>query len=258
MSWRGTATSSPQAGPSGARADGPPRAGSSGRRGLVAVGDSITRGSGDSMLGLRMQSWALWLAEALGLPYTGLARDGATARDALAAQVPRLHGPYDLGCLYLGVNDVRAPGFELEPYASALAAVTAALAGCCERLLLVSLPGAIGVPPAPAWAIASANETIAALAREHGAALVRLETLTGRELLQPDAVHLTARGEAWIAALACRALGAEPDDELSRALEPLSATSRARWLALGRTPALVRDLRRRALEGAGARIGNGR
>lgn len=206
------------------------------------------------MLGLRMQSWALWLAEALELPYTCLARDGARAVDALAEQVPRLRGPYEHGCVYLGVNDVRAPGFELTDYVSALTAVTAAVAGCCERLLLVALPPAIGVPPAPTWAIAAANEAIGGLARTHRATLVRLDTLAGPELVQPDAVHLTARGEAWVAALACRALGTEPDAELRRALEPLSAAARARWMTLGRTPALLRDVRRRAIEGTRARL----
>ena len=55
-----------------------------------------------------MQSWAQWLAEALGLPFTKLARDGARARDVLAEQVPRLAGPYDVACLYVGVNDARS------------------------------------------------------------------------------------------------------------------------------------------------------
>ena len=46
-------------------------------RGLVALGDSITNGHGEPALGVPMQSWAQWLAEALALPFTKLARDGA-------------------------------------------------------------------------------------------------------------------------------------------------------------------------------------
>ena len=33
-------------------------------RGLVALGDSITNGHGEPALGVPMQSWAQWLAEA--------------------------------------------------------------------------------------------------------------------------------------------------------------------------------------------------
>jgi hypothetical protein len=204
------------------------------------------------MLGLRMQSWALWLAEALELPYTCLARDGARAPDALTDQAPRLQGPYELGCLYLGINDVRAPGFEPGPYAEALRELATALAACCRRLLLVALPPTIGAPPAPGWAIAAANEKIAALADRCGATLVTLESLTGPELVLPDAVHLTARGEAHLALLACRALSAAgtvaEEGDLRQALKPLSLRARARWLLLARPPALARDLRRRWTE----------
>ncbi|HEX5224389.1 MAG TPA: GDSL-type esterase/lipase family protein [Solirubrobacteraceae bacterium] len=232
------------------------------RHGLVAVGDSITRGGGQAMPGLRMQSWALWLAEALEMPYTCLARDGARAKDALGGQLPRLRGPYDLGCVHLGVNDVRAPGFELDGFAAALREVVAAVRGCSERLLLVALPPALGVPPAPAHAIAAANAEIARLAEEHGAVLVTLETLAGPELVQPDRVHLTARGEAHIALLACRALdaaGVRADTgDVLRALAPMRGSARLRWLLTGRTPAAVRDLRRRAREAVERRtVGSG-
>ncbi|HEX3511454.1 MAG TPA: GDSL-type esterase/lipase family protein [Solirubrobacteraceae bacterium] len=228
-------------------------------RGLVAIGDSITRGAGEAMLGLRMQSWALWLAEALELPYTCLARDGARAADALATQVPRLRGPYDLGCVYLGVNDVRSPDFEPAAFADALREVLAAVAESCSALLLIALPRAIGVPPAPASAIATANEEIARRVQEHGAALVQLGPLAGPELVYPDRVHLTARGEAHIALSACAALrptGMRADErDLQRALEPLTPGARARWLLGGRVPHLARDLRRRARERTGPPLG---
>ena len=84
-------------------------------RGLVALGDSITNGHGEPALGVPMQSWAQWLAEALGLPFTKLARDAALASDVLAQQVPRLDGPYDVACLYVGVNDARS--LEWDPVA---------------------------------------------------------------------------------------------------------------------------------------------
>ncbi len=228
-------------------------------RGLVALGDSITRGSGDSMLGLRMQSWALWLAEALELPYTCLARDGARSGDGVAEQLPRLRGPYELGCIYLGVNDVRTPGFDLGAFRANIERVADATAEQCGRMLLLGLPAEIGRPPAPVGAIAAANAVIAEVAAAHDALLLSLQTLRGSQLVQPDAVHLTARGEAHIALLACRLLAAEGlqprEQELIRALEPLGARSRARHLIIERTVPLTRDLRRRLREGIELRLG---
>ena len=47
--------------------------------GVLAFGDSITNGGGELQWGVALQSWALWVARGLGLPYTGYAVDGATA-----------------------------------------------------------------------------------------------------------------------------------------------------------------------------------
>src|SRR5690242_21654287 len=85
------------------------------RLGVLAFGDSITNGGGELQWGVALQSWALWVARGLGLPYTGYAVDGARVNDVVSAQIPGFEsinaaGPdarYDLGCLYIGVNDVR-------------------------------------------------------------------------------------------------------------------------------------------------------
>ena len=45
--------------------------------GVLAFGDSITNGGGELQWGVALQSWALWTARALGLPYTPYASDGA-------------------------------------------------------------------------------------------------------------------------------------------------------------------------------------
>ena len=53
------------------------------RLGVLAFGDSITNGGGELQWGVALQSWALWVARALGLPYTpvrGRRRDGARRR----------------------------------------------------------------------------------------------------------------------------------------------------------------------------------
>ena len=64
---------------------------------------------------MALQSWALWVARGLGLPYTGYASDGARAADVAGVQIPAFTSrdanpgaSYDVGCLYIGVNDVRS------------------------------------------------------------------------------------------------------------------------------------------------------
>ena len=59
------------------------------RRGLVALGDSITVGEGSMQLGVTPLSWAQWLARALDLPYTCYAVNGAVVADVLHEQLPR-------------------------------------------------------------------------------------------------------------------------------------------------------------------------
>ncbi len=58
------------------------------RLGVLALGDSITNGGGELQWGVALQSWALWMARGLGLPYTGMATDGATAGDVVRRQIP--------------------------------------------------------------------------------------------------------------------------------------------------------------------------
>src|SRR3954468_11691361 len=92
------------------------------RHGVLALGDSITNGGGELQWGVALQSWALWVARGLALPYTGHAVDGARIGDVVREQLPRLElrpdARYDLGCLYAGVNDVRAPGWDPEAFAA--------------------------------------------------------------------------------------------------------------------------------------------
>ena len=84
--------------------------------GVVALGDSITYGHGGMQSGLGCQSWAQWLAEALDLPFTRYAVNGATAGDVVREQVPRLARAYDVGTLYVGVNYVRQLDLDAAAY----------------------------------------------------------------------------------------------------------------------------------------------
>ncbi len=148
-------------------------------RGLVALGDSITNGHGEPALGVHPQSWAQWLAEALELPFTKLAVDGAQAADVLREQVPRLRGPYDVACVYAGVNDVRGLDFDAAAYERDLRAIAAAARAASARLVLCTLPEDLGRPRA-APKPAQASAIVRRLATETGAGVVALDDLAGR------------------------------------------------------------------------------
>lgn len=207
------------------------------RRGLVALGDSITRGRGGSpALGIHFQSWAQWLAEALELPLTNLAGDGAVAADVLTGQVPRLHGPYDLAALFVGVNDTRGIDWDAARYERETRAIVAALHESAERVVVLTLPEDLGRPTA-APKPAQANASLRAL---DGVVLVELSDLAGRRHLLPDAVHPTSLGMVEIARRATSALEVPPP---AVGTPRLNARYAAWWWRLW-----VRDVVRRARE----------
>ena len=115
--------------------------------GVLAFGDSITNGGGELQWGVALQSWALWVARALGLPYTGYAVDGATVADVLEGQLfafertnSRPQASYDLGCLYIGANNVGSPDWNPGLFERDLRVVLATLSGRCDRTLTVTIP----------------------------------------------------------------------------------------------------------------------
>jgi hypothetical protein len=217
------------------------------RPGLVALGDSITHGDVAPMLGVRSWSWAQWLATAAELPYTGLAAPGATAPDVVAAQVPRLDGPYAVGCLWVGVNDVRSVDFDVDVFAAALRVAADVVARACEDVVMPTIPLDLGRPRAGAAKVLAANGVIAAQARRVGAELVGLAGLRGWKLVLPDAVHLTALGELEVADRAARALGLEPLPS-SLADVDRSWQGAARFALTGYAASVARDRLRRLRE----------
>jgi lysophospholipase L1-like esterase len=173
--------------------------------GVLAFGDSITNGGGELQWGVALQSWALWTARSLGLPYTPYAVDGATAGDVLHHQIPGFErraaepaGRYDLGCLYIGTNDVR--GFDWDPpaYERDLGAALAFLAERCDRTLTATIPLDLGRPRAGAK-VQDANAIIERTARATGTLVVDLTGFSGRRVLMADHVHPTAFGQIAIA-----------------------------------------------------------
>jgi hypothetical protein len=177
------------------------------RRGVVVVGDSISYAEGHRLLGVTMRSWAQWLAMALELPYTCLAVPGATAPEVVRAQVPRLRGPYDIGCVLVGTNDVDDPAFDPAHYERELVAACQAVGRQSDVLLLATLRSAAGVPPYGRRAL-EANDVVRRTAQATGAILCDAADVDGWLLVHPDAVHLTAIGQLELADRAAQALAA--------------------------------------------------
>jgi lysophospholipase L1-like esterase len=215
------------------------------RKGLVALGDSITLGEGSMALGVTPLSWAQWLARALDLPFQCYAVNGAVAADVLHEQVPRVRADYDLAVLYAGVNDVRSPQWDAAAYERDLDAIAASLARRAQRLLLLTLPQDLGRPtcaPKPEQASAAVRR----VAQRHGAAAVDLSDFGGWTLVLPDVVHPTALGQLEIADRAARALD-------SPAL-PSSLVETPRGTPLRYAPAHARALARQLVHRVRERI----
>ena len=170
------------------------------RLGVLAFGDSITNGGGELQWGVALQSWALWVARGLGLPYTPHAVDGATVQDVVAAQIPRARTDtqYDLGCLYVGANDVRLPSWDRAAFERDHRTALAFLAERCEQVLTATVPLDLGRPRAGA-AVLEANAAIEASAAAAQALVLDLRDFGARNLLMADHVHPTAFGQIAIA-----------------------------------------------------------
>jgi lysophospholipase L1-like esterase len=222
------------------------------RLGVLAFGDSITHGGGELQWGVALQSWAHWTARGLGLPYTGCAADGATAADVVSEQIPgflaRFAHPdarFDLGCLYIGVNDVRTTTWEQAAYDRDLRTALAFLRVRCDRVLACTIPLDLG-RPRPGAAVEQANALIERAAGDHGALLVDLRGFGARNRVMADAVHPTAFGQI---AIAERALDVLAVDGMQVRVRPhaLIGYETTRWKRLrGDATYLYRKLKQAA------------
>ena len=195
---------------------------------MLALGDSITNGGGELQWGVALQSWAMWTARALGVPYNPYAFDGATAEEVIGREIPLFeravadpYSRYTLGCLYIGTNDVRLPGFDPDRFEALHDQALAFLRQRCDRLLTATVPLDMGRPRNPEL-IERANLAIERSAAEHGALVLDLRGFGGRRLVMPDHVHPTALGQVVIAQLALAVLGA---DGLPARLDPAELIS---------------------------------
>jgi lysophospholipase L1-like esterase len=221
--------------------------------GVLAFGDSITNAGGELQSGVALQSWAMWTARALGLPYTGYAVDGATIDGVLETQIPGFvaraadpDGPYDLGCLFIGVNDVRLPGWNVDRFAAGHAEALLFLSERCERVLCLTAFARLGRPPTDRRRVDALNARVRRNAAAAGALVAELEDFGARNQIMADHVHPTAFGQVAIAQRALAVLGA---DGLAARIDPadLIAPSRS-WSDAVRGDWIYtyRDLKQRA------------
>jgi lysophospholipase L1-like esterase len=183
--------------------------------GVLAFGDSITNAGGELQWGVALQSWALWVARGLGLPYTGYAVDGARAPDLIAEQIPAFRrrnadadARYDVGCLYIGANDVRSVEWDPTVFAAAYGAALDFLAARCDRVLTATAPLTLGVPPA-GDKVHELNAIIVREAAQRSALVVDLTGFGARNHVMADRVHPTAFGQIAIAERALAVLAAD-------------------------------------------------
>jgi len=118
----------------------------------------------------------------------------------LAGQLPAVppDARYDLGCLYIGVNDVRGLDWARQTFERDHDAALAFLAERCERLLTMTVPLDLGRPRAGAK-VHEVNAAITAAAARHNALVVDLSEFGARNLVMVDHVHPTAFGQVAIA-----------------------------------------------------------
>jgi lysophospholipase L1-like esterase len=185
------------------------------RLGVLAFGDSITNGGGELQWGVALQSWALWVARALGLPFTGYATDGATAADVVREQIPAFRSRaaipsarFDLGCLYIGVNDVRSTDWDAGAFERSFREALVFLREHCDRVLTVTAPLDLGRPRAGAK-VEELDAIVDAVAAELEALVLDLRGFGARNLVMADHVHPTAFGQIAIAERALRVLERE-------------------------------------------------
>lgn len=195
---------------------------------MLAFGDSITNAGGELQWGVALQSWALWVARGLGFPFTGHARDGALVCDVVDQQIPLFErstaypdARHDVGCLYIGVNDVHRPDWDPEAFAPDHQRALRFLAARCDRTLAVTAPLALGLPPVGAK-VHELNDAVRNNAADLGALVVDLSDFRARNHLMADRVHPSAFGQI---AIAERALGVLASDGLPTRLAPASLIS---------------------------------
>jgi lysophospholipase L1-like esterase len=183
----------------------------------VAVGDSLTAGTGDAGRdGFRI-GWAQRLADILSVRtavrcrLTNLAVDNATVSQVVSGQLPAAAaaGP-DLLSLTVGMNDIRARGFDELNFKAGLGQLLESLAATEATILTCTLPdvtAVMGLAPEVVEVaherVRLASDIIREQAESYGALCLdvwAMPDLADPGLYGPDRVHPNSRGHQLIAA----------------------------------------------------------
>lgn len=171
--------------------------------GLVAVGDSIVNGHGDSMAGVPALGWPQWLADAMDLSYTRYGKGGATSSEIVAELLPRVRGRYLVGVFNMGTNDALGT-WDAELFEQNFGKTAEKLTLACDRVL------ALTVPASP-----EATTIVRRVASAYGVLVIDAD-VAGPRLMKPDGVHPTALGHLAIADRAAEVLGVSQPSALAR------------------------------------------
>ena len=124
------------------------------------------------------------------------------------ARAARPDGAYDVGCLYVGVNDVRAPDWDPAAYERDLRAALAFLRRALRAGAVVHVP-ARPRPAARARRRGGRRTRLSSGGRAPARCVLDLRDFGARNLVMVDAVHPTAFGQIAIAERALDVLAAD-------------------------------------------------
>ncbi len=184
---------------------------------FVALGDSLTAGKGDAGPGGHPVGWAQRLADVLSVrtavrcTLTNMAEDRATVSSVLKEQLPKVAAAEpDLVSVTVGMNDIRARGFDEMAFKSELGQLLEGLAGTKAKVLTCTLPNIAAIMPLPPELTEIARERmrlasdiIREQADSYEAVCLDAWSLPGisdPELYSADRMHPNGKGHQFIAA----------------------------------------------------------
>ncbi|MFI0822382.1 SGNH/GDSL hydrolase family protein [Streptomyces sp. NPDC021098] len=216
---------------------------------FVALGDSLTEGLGDPVVGGGWRGWAALLAGTAGEPggFVNVSRSGALAADVAGEQLAaaRRARP-QLASVVVGMNDTLRDTFDIRRVAEALDATIGALRADGTVVLTACLPDPgrmLGLPDALARPLGrrmrAVNTVVHALSGRYGAVHVELTEqgwVMDRAAWSVDRLHPSELGHRLLArefhtALTARgvAMGDPPPTALDG--EAPSRAASAWWMA---------------------------
>ena len=136
-----------------------------------------------------------------------------------------------MGCLYIGVNDVRALDWDASRVRRSFSDALRFLSERCDRVLAVTAPLDLGRPRAGAK-VGELNATIEAAAAAHDALVLDLSVFGARNQVMTDHVHPTAFGQVAIAERALDVLAARQDAACASGPVALIRYETTRWQRL--------------------------